>query len=526
MKTNRKNGKTTVLYVFFVLITSILSCTPTDEGDVLFTGDSYTNMMQYVASNPDFSSFNKIVELGKMKDALSAYNSNGGIDYTLFLPTNAAVTKFISENENYNSLDDLLKDAAYCAEIVRYHLVNGRIPSNEFPNGALANKTISNYYLTVFFREENNSVSYSVNDESKVLTKDIILANGTIHTIDRMLTPVVYTSYQWLEKSVDFSIFSELLLKCGLSDTLNTFELDELGRKAYNEYTLLAESNTLYAANNIMTFDDLVQAISPSSSTNQDFTSTTNLVNRYARYHILEKSVFLDEFKTDVYNTYGDYPVAVDLDNILKFNTGTKVFNTIINNGDTTLINYLQINLDKSNIVSRSGAIHQLDQLLFPYLPGRKTVTYQFYEEPVINALRNIEGDHLIVVDDLDYISLTGTKSINYFKSATAIASNTNSDYVKVTGNIEFSFKTPKILAGRYTLKLVLDRGVSNYASIQSLVDNQNVGVVIDLTKDAAGFRTFTLGTVEFFNFSSHIVKLSTVIPGTILIDRIIFEPI
>lgn len=525
MKINRKNCNITVLYVFFVLMTGFLSCTPRDESDVLFTGDDYKNMMQYIEANPDFSSFNKIVNAGKMKDALSAYNSNGGIDYTLFLPTNEAVTKFIGENESYGTLDDLLNDGAYCAEIVRYHLVNGRIPSNEFPNGALANKTISNYYLTVFFREENNTISYSVNDESKVLTKDIILDNGTIHTIDKMLTPVVYTSYEWLEKNVDFTIFSELLSKCGLADTLNAFELDELGRKAYNEYTLLAESNSLYAANNILSFDDLVQAIDSLSVTGQDFTNPTNLVNKYARYHIIEKSVFLDEFITDVYNTYGDFPVAVDLDDILKFNTGTKVFNTIINNGDTTLVNYLQVNMDKSNIVTRSGAIHQLDHLLYPYLPGRKTVTFQFYEEPVINALRNIEGTHLIPSENLQTISLIGTKNISFFKSATFTGAQ-NNDYLIISGNVEFSFKMPKILAGRYTLKLVLGRGVSNYASIQTLVDDQNVGVVIDLTKDAAGFRTFTLGTVEFFDFSSHTIKLSTVIPGSILIDRIIFEPI
>jgi hypothetical protein len=87
-----------------------------------------------------------------------------------------------------------------------------------------------------------------------------------------------------------------------------------------------------------------------------------------------------------VYNTYGDLPVSVDLVDILKINTGTKVFETIINGGDTIRVNYLQVNLEISNIVTRSGAIHQLDHLLYPFLPGRKTVTYQFYEEPVINA--------------------------------------------------------------------------------------------------------------------------------------------
>jgi hypothetical protein len=329
-----------------------------------------------------------------------------------------------------------------------------------------------------------------------------------------------------LQKASEFSIFSELLAKCGLADTLNAFEVDEFGRQAYNEHTIFAESNALYAMNNIASFEQLVLSINPSTNMLADFTDPTNLVNKYARYHILEKSVFLDEFKSGVYNTYGDFPVAVDLNDIIKLNAGTKVFNTIINNGDTTVINYLQVNLDKSNIVTRSGAIHQLDHLLFPYLPGRKSVSYQFYEEPVINALRTVHGDHLIVDEDLDFINLTGTKSLNYYKSSTAITGNTNADYIKITGNFEFSFKTTKILAGRYRLKFVMDCGISTYASIQAYVDGQKVGVVKDLATNTLGFQTLTIGNIESFDFSTHTVKISTVIPGTVLIDQFIFEPI
>lgn len=526
MKINRKYSNTKILFLFFALSISFFSCTKDTEEDVLFTGDNYQNMMQYIDSNSDFASFSEIVNSGHMKDALSSYNNNGGIDYTLFLPTNEAVAKFISESDRYSTLDALIQDTIYCTEIVRYHLVNGWIPSNEFPNGALANKTISNYYLTIFFREENDAVSYSVNDESKVLLTDIELDNGILHTIDKMLTPVVFTSYKWVEQSSDFTIFTELLNKCGFADTLNAFVLDELGREVYNEYTLFAESDLIYADNGIMSFDDLVTAIDTSGSASQDFTSPTNAVNQYARYHILEKSVFLDEFSTEVYNTYGDFPVAFDLDDILKINTGIMVFDTIINSSDTVLVDYLQVNLENSNIVSKSGAIHQLDHLLYPYLPGRKTVTYQFYEEPVINALRNVEGEHSIGDDELEYIGLIGTRNLYYTKSPTAISGCSNADYVQVSGDIDLSFKTPKILAGRYTLKLVFDRGNSRYASVQTLVDDKKVGVVVDLTKDSNVFRTFTLGTVEFSDFNTHNVEIRTVIPGTLLIDRIIFVPI
>ncbi len=518
MRINRKYCNLNVLFFSFVFLFGVVSCKPVEE-DVLFRGDTYKNLMQYIDENPNFSSFKSIAEAGKMNDALSSFNTNGGVDYTLFLPTNDAVSAFISGNSSYSDLNALLQDKEYCAEIVRYHLVNGRISSKDFPNGALANKTISNYFLTISFRESNNAVTFAVNDVAKVLITDIALSNGTIHTIDKMLTPVVYTSYEWLAINNDFKIFSELLSKCGLADTLNAFETDELGRKVYNEYTLFAESDALYAANNITSFDALIQRIDPSGNT--DYTNPSNLVNKYARYHILETSVFLDEFKAGVYNTYGDFPIGVDVsNNNLRFNPRT------ITDGGVSTVFFLQVNLDNSNIVTRSGSIHQLDQLLFPYLPGRQTVTYQFYEEPVVNALKTVEGEHYILAQDLTNISLIGARGFHYVRLTAGLSGLTSNDYLRLLGDVEFSFTTPKILAGRYTLRLVMDRGRANYASVQAIVDGQNVGVVTDLTKDKAEFRNFVIGTVDFSDFSTHTVKLKTVIPGTLLIDRIIFEPI
>jgi len=278
--------------------------------------------------------------------------------------------------------------------------------------------------------------------------------------------------------------------------------------------------------NAILSFNDLTTKIYSTGVVDQDFTNKNNLVNKYARYHVIEKSVFLDEFKTDVYNTYGDSPISVDLEGILKFNTGTKNFDSITTNNVKTYINYIQIDLGKSNIVSRSGAIHQLNQVLYPFIPGRKAVTFEFYEEPIINTLSSIEGDHIINIADLKNISLVGLKSFNFINSSASLSGVLNTDYLKITGNFDFIFKTPKILAGRYTMKLVVNRGDVSYASIQTKVDNQNVGVILNLTDDTSGFKTVTLGTVEFWDFNSRTVKLSTIIPGTVLIDRIIFEPI
>jgi hypothetical protein len=246
---------------------------------------------------------------------------------------------------------------------------------------------------------------------------------------------------------------------------------------------------------------------------------------------MLERSVFLDEFATGIYNTYADFPISVDVDSIIKINIRTQVFDMIINNGDTIIINYLQVDLDNSNIVTKSGAIHQLDHLLYPFLPGRRTVTFEFYEEPTINALRNEPGTTTVYQDELEYISLIGTSSLLYTKSQTNIGAF-NNDYLEIRGDVGFIYKTPKILPGRYNLILRLQRGHSYLSSIQTFVDDKKAGVVIDAAQGSVTWTNFNVGIVDFADNTTHTIKLKTIIPGNlnspgrIIIDRIIFEPV
>lgn len=535
MKMNNKFFNMKFVYAVLFLLTGAISCNEGEEEDVLFTGDEYENIMQYIEGKREFESFTSIVKAGEMSDVLSAYNSNAGQGYTLFLPTNNAIELFIAESEQYSTLDELLKDVTFCAEIVRYHLVDGEIPSSDFPNGSLSDKTISNYYLTMSFNEVDGEVSFSVNNESKVLLTDIYKSNGVIHTIEIMLTPIVYTSYEWIEINSNYSIFLELLEKCGLKDTMNFFYLDELGRKIYNEYSLFAESNDLYSQNGIMSFSDLINNIDPESDINDDFTSLDNPVNMYARYHILEKSIFLDEFSSNVYNTYGSSPVSVDLeDGILKYNKGVAIFDSVVTAVDTSYVDYLEVILGQSNIVTRNGAIHQLNHMLNTYKPGRKSITYEFHEDPIINLLKDREGVYRIDEDtDLENISFSGVSYILYVKSESDIDRCSNNDYIQINGNFELTFKTPKVLEGRYSLKLVMERGYKYSPNIQAYIDDQKIGTVIDATvaigHQENGFNinnNNAVGNVEFIDYTTHTIELRSIIPGSLKIDRIILQPV
>lgn len=504
-----------------------------DEEDILFTGDEYQNLLQYIDSSPEeYSSFRRIIEVGRLVDVLSSYNSHtGGNSYTLFLPDNDAVQRFIDENPLYNSLDELLRDTTYTRALARYHVLNVEVLSFDFVNGALPDKTLSEEFVTIIFNEEEGGdIFYFINNESLISQVNIEKSNGIIHLIEKMLTPVVYTGYEWVQtyKNNGYGIFSELLEITGLEDTMNYFEFDELGRQIYNEYTLFVESDDLYNANDIFSIDDLILQI---GEENTDYLNPGNSVNKYARYHILSQSIFLDEFKTGLYNTYGDFPVSVDFESLdLKINKGSQVFDSVIVENDTIPIDYLSVVLEHSNIIAKTGAIHQLDQVLFPFLPGRKSEVFQFYEDYQIFLLRNEEGSTDIRKEDLDVIDLFGVDFLTYTKSGTSINGVSDRDYITVSGNFEFTYHLPRILAGTYEVRIVAQRDNRSNAILQVYLDGNKLGNVVDLTSGGSNTSEFSpefvQGTVEFAEYEDHEIKLRTLVPGDMQLDRIIFKPV
>jgi len=518
------------ILVLLGMVPILFSCEK-DQKEVLFTGDEYQNILQYIDNNLEsYSSFREIIEVGHLADALSSYNSHlEGNGFTLFLPDNDAVGRFINDNSTYNSLDEVLQDTVFTKELIRFHVLNVEVNAFDFANGALPDKTLSGDFLTIIFIDEGGRIVYSVNNEAIVEEINILKSNGIIHLIDKMLTPVVYTGYVWVQVNRDkgYGIFSELLEITGLEDTLNYFFLDELGRKIYNEYTLFVESDELYQANGINNISDLIEEIDPEGS---DYSNRDNEVNKFARYHVLNSSVFLDEFETAIYNTYGDFPVSVDSELDIKINVGTQVFDTVVSGTDTMVIDYLMVEQDLSNILTKTGAIHQLDQILFPFSPGRKTEVYQFYDEYQINELRNTEGSTVIRKEDLDVIELFGVDYLTYTNQSSNINGVNNNDYIVIEGNFEFTYHTPQILAGPYEVSIVAHRNDRSNAVLQAYLDGQKIGSVLDLTSGSNNTGDFSpkfiLGTIEFGEYENHEIKLRTVVPGQLLLDRIEFEPV
>lgn len=494
-----------------------------------FGDEEYRTIEQYMRDNEEFFSiFIELMDSTRLDDALGSYNPHG-ITYTLFLPTNDAFSEFFnSPNNEYANIDLLLQDLDYCSALVRYHLVTRAIHTNDFPYGALPDSTATGDYLTIGFSDNLDSTVYKVNNLAPIIQTNILNYNGYIQVISKVLEPIIYSSYDWLRDMDDYSIISQTFQVTGLADTMNIFREDEEGRVINNNYTLFIEPDSVFYKEGINSIDDLISLKSPED---QNFKDKNNGLYQFAAYHILEGSHFLDDFETRNYNTYSTFPVRVNAGYNLRINTGVEVFDSIITGSDTIDINYLELDIKNSNILSKNGAIHLLNHVMDVFRPALSKQTYNFAEnEPALAEARKDRGGAYFFENDDDFSSLSwsGIDQLIYYATSSSSEKAWNKDYILVDGDFVISYKTPKLMKGSYVFKMRANRRSNENATIQVFIDGKKIGGNINLTfggtaGDPYG-GIFALGAVEFSNTEQHTVTVKSLIPGQFIWDLIQFD--
>ncbi|HET6558907.1 MAG TPA: fasciclin domain-containing protein, partial [Prolixibacteraceae bacterium] len=456
---------------------------------------------------------------------LRAYNPNGN-NYTLFVPDNKAVETFIKESGQFASLDALLKDKAYSEALARYHIINIGTSSNEFPFGAFSEPNLSDDYLSVNFIFEKDTTYYKINNQAPVSKANIEVSNGYIHVIDVMLKPITLNSYNWLKMNSGYSILTAAIEATGLSQVLDVDMKSE--DQTLSPFTMLVEPDSIYNKRNIHSFEDLASAISPGRT---DYTNSSNPLKLFVQYHILTESEFLDDLQGKVtnYNTFADIPLTINgLGIDILINKGKEIFEPIIANGDTTIIDFVGIDYDASNVITQSGSIHFVNQVLKPQIPSRAIVDFQFNEEPVLAEYRRNAGSYLIGnAELLKYITWKGA-DLFFVKSVDAAERSSNKDYLQIDGDFTITYQLPKIVQGNYNVILVADAFNSMNALVELSIDGNKLGGVIDLTKGGnAGnpYLGLKVGSVDFIKYEGHTVQIKSLIPGRLRWDYIRFEP-
>jgi len=519
------------VFVFGIIIISVLpgckeefSDTPFYEG--ILEGENIS-ITQYVESHDEYSNFLDLLKAGDLYKTLTAYNPNGN-NYTLFLPDNDAVDAFVNE-EGYTDLNALLNDKDYVDILVRFHVLNAEVIRATFPFGAISDTTLSGDLLLSNYVSEGDSVAITINTDSRIIKSDIELTNGYIHTIDHVLKPITENSYEWLvNNEVDYSIFLAGLDMTGLSDT---FEIQSTEGKIINPAnTLLIESNQVFNEHGIYSLNDLINKYSP---LDDNYESKSNGLYQFFAYHIIEKKYFLNDFYGTVnYNTYGDLPLMISAQDILKINPGSGVYDSIITSTDTTYIDYLEFNLNNSNINTLNGAMHNLNEVLTPFRPATTQLTFQFYEEPIISNAHQVAFNYVFDNEPpnvfSDAIQWAGVDEIKYYNSSTEISGVYGKDYIELEGNFEIVYNLPRIPPGRYKLRINVNDEYSGNATIKIYFDNKSIGGNIDLTQNPSegAFAFYDLGIIDLINYENHSIKIESLLYGRFSWDNVQFVPV
>lgn len=349
----RKAGVSGLLAIWVFLISALTAC----ESDPYGTGwdnDVPLTISQYLEKNKvEYSKFHKLVTDGKMLGALYAYNPHGE-GYTLFLPTDEAIDRFIQQNQKYGSFEELLKDTGFIKMLTRYHTLNRKVKSDEFPDGALKDLTLTGDRLVIGFYTDGNNQIIRVNNAAPVIKANIKLSNGYIHVVSGVLEQAKVLGYDWLQEQSSYSILANAVRLSGLRNRL-----------WWNKYTILAEHDSIYHRMGIRNVDDLIQRI---ATPGMPLTNTNNTFYLYTAYHFLGGDLYLNDFNwgNSNYATLAGKPLTVSVGVDIKINPGVDTYGFKISESrDTTVIDYISPVWEYSNILTRTGPVHSISELLF-----------------------------------------------------------------------------------------------------------------------------------------------------------------
>jgi len=245
---------------------------------------------------------------------------------------------------------------------------------------------------------------------------------------------------------------------------------------------------------------------------------------------MLEGRYFLDAFQgASNYNSYAVYPVAINAGLNIKINTGVDSFRFEISGADTTLINYIGVYFQESNVNTKNGPVHFITEMMELYQPGRSQRIFQFLEDPkILEASKNVGSYEFVDHDLLELIRWEGPESLVYVKGSSSDNNAWNKDYIDLKGSFDFEYDMPKIMPGRYLVEIRADAYGKENATIQVRIDGKRMGGNINLTSggnSANPFSNFSIGIIEFTRYEGHLLEVNSLIPGVMLLDMIRFTP-
>ena len=304
--------------IFYILIValSIFSCT--DEIDksnrYTFTGETVADFM--LNRSDKYSHMITLLKRANLFGLLATYGQ-----YTLFLPDNEGVEKYIQEQDSiYQTSKDSHKvkwtgiTSPYFEDIsdsmanviARNHLVEGYYNTVTFEDGALPCWNFYNRYLGISYESNPKGYFVKINNSAAIIDRDNSVENGVIHIVDKIVEETNNTLPEQIGEYKFFTLFNAALEATCFCDSLTLFiddnfiPLDEIilaskdtPQQKYYKYTGFIEPDEVFNKYGIYTLDDL-KAFAQKWYGNEDkdnYRSPKNALNKFVTYHFVPREL-------------------------------------------------------------------------------------------------------------------------------------------------------------------------------------------------------------------------------------------
>lgn len=550
----KKHTLTYIMAVCILAISYLSSCKKTEYPLLVNPGLNITGYFE--ANATQFSLFDQILERTGYAGFLGAYGA-----YTVFAPNNDAVNKYLKDMGK-TSVDqvniDTLKD------MVKFHIIQDTITTGGFKDGKLATPTMYGQYITTGAVNVNGTSSYIVNQQALVLQSNILLGNGIVHAIDRVLKPAKSTLAQLVEKNPKYSIFNQALKATTFYDTLNVQPANATN-KARPYLTLFAVSDSVFNTIGITSYASLKTKYSNTGNP----ANPADSLYKYVAYHILPEFSFLsDIISVPSHNTLAPQEVITDvlIGTTILINNDT--FNGILEPG-------IPVDRPNSNVPATNGVLHTTTQNFKIKVRSPTRVDWDLADQPEFRSQTTIfrrAGKGTVNYNGpLQFTNITLNGGyISYFCEASTTANFYWWDDELVIGNFrptpagqltQVIFKTPTIIKGKYKVwfmwrssttaagaQFFFDGGDGVQQPLQNIITSfkNNAPAGFDTDTDpvfeSKGYKRYSaaplsnnkqvailLGVVNVITTDKHLLYMNaigTAGSGTITADMIQFIPI
>jgi len=451
-----------------------------------------------------YSEFGEVLKITGLNNLLAVRGP-----FTLFLPTNDAMNEYYQEN-NVSSYSDL--DTQTLRKMILNHLVALYITSNEIGLGTLRDtNALGDYIATEFLGSD-----IIVNKTATIIDRDIYTANGVIHAINKVLTPIEDDVYTILQNTPGYSIFTAGLQMTGLMDTLKTIRFPYGSMYARTRFTVLAVADTLYQQYGINSIDDLINYYTDEPD---KITELENGFYRYMEYHCLSGTYYLSQLEEKLYSILShDNNIAITLDNDYEIN-----MNSVTDE-------YTSFVISESNIPAKNGVIHTVNDLLPVTLPEPMEIIFE-----VTDFFDFKQGDYYRLhqyakfsdgENTFEKIKWGGDFLQYYYKDHDSPSTNMiNFDCLNMNGYWWIEITVPKIMKGKYILEAFTFIG-TDYTDCLVYIDDVLQDELFDMGRQGSGTGLTKIADVDWDKTEEHKIKLVGINASLLFWDYILFTPI